>query len=200
MKTKNSIVISGVSLVLILSGCTSTSVNSNNTTNQSGNRSSRNTSANSNATPIATQSPAPTTGSDFFKDASIGGMAEVEFSKEILKTTKDAEIKKFAEMMIADHGKANAELKSLATKKNVTLPSDLDESHKKTLEEIRAAEGVARDDAYVKAMVDGHDAAVSLFEDQSRDNADKELQAFAAKTLPTLKGHQEKIIAISDKR
>jgi putative membrane protein len=136
---------------------------------------------------------------EFATKAGVGGMAEVDFSKIALSKTTDNEIKAFADMMVNDHGKANEELKTIATEKNITLPVALDQDHQKKLNELNGLSGKDFDKAYVKAMVDGHEKTYNLLEEQQKDGDDKALVDFAAKTLPIVKGHLEMIKKISDR-
>ena len=134
---------------------------------------------------------------NFWTKAAQGGMAEVELGKLALQKSTNADVKKFAQMMVTDHTKANDELKSLAAKKNVMLPIDLG-GHKSTLDELNGKTGADFDKAYVEAMVDDHETDVKLFEDNT-DNSDPDIKAFAIKTLPTLKTHLETIKGIQSK-
>jgi putative membrane protein len=143
---------------------------------------------------ITTDSP-----EDFMKDAAIGGMSEVELGKLASTKGANAEVKKFGQMMVADHTKANAELKALAAKKNVTLPTEPDSSHKSLLDDMKGKSGADFDADYVDAMVDDHEDDVAAFEKQAQNATDPDVKAFAAKTLPTLKKHLEAIKAIQTK-
>jgi putative membrane protein len=134
---------------------------------------------------------------NFWTKAAQGGMAEVELSKAALQKSTNAEVKKFAQMMVADHTKANDELKSLAAKKSVVLPADLG-SHKSTLDDLNTKTGADFDKAYVDAMVKDHENTVDLFEDNT-GNADADIKAFTTKTLPTVKSHLEMIKGIQSK-
>lgn len=134
---------------------------------------------------------------NFWTKAAQGGMAEVEFSKLALQKSQNAEVKKFAQMMVTDHTKANTELKALAAKKNVVLPTDIG-SHKSTMDDLNKLSGADFDKAYVEAMVDDHEADVELFEDNT-DNSDADIKAFTTKTLPTLKAHLEMIKGMQSK-
>ena len=118
--------------------------------------------ANSAANTISNAAKSVTGGTDedFMKDTAMAGTAEVEFSKLASKST-NAEIKKFAQMMVADHTKAGTELKALASKKNVTLPADMDSSHKSELDSLKGKTGADFDKSYVNDMVSDHEKAVS---------------------------------------
>jgi putative membrane protein len=128
----------------------------------------------------------------FVDKAAAGGMFEVESSQLALKMSKDADIKHFADMMINDHGKANSTLKSLAEQEGLTLPTSLDEEHAALVKTLEKA-GDQFDAAYAKAQLDGHEAAVELFENYANNGENKALQTFAVQLLPTLHGHLETI-------
>jgi putative membrane protein len=128
----------------------------------------------------------------FVDKAAAGGMFEVESSQLALKMSDAADVKQFADMMVNDHGKANAELKSLAEKQGLTLPTALDEEHTAMVMKLARA-GDKFDAAYAKAQLDAHEAAVELFENFASKGENKALQNFAVQTLPTLHGHLEAI-------
>ncbi len=138
---------------------------------------------------------------NFWTGAAHGGMAEMEMSKLAQTKAQNAEVKKFAAMMIADHTKASSELKALAAKQNVALPTTLSSSHQSTLEDLQGLSGAEFDRAYVEAMVDAHETDVELFREQAEDDdaTMAEARAFAAKTLPTLQKHLEMIKGIQAK-
>ena len=108
-------------------------------------------------------------------------------------------MKAFAKKMVEDHGKANAELKTLAGKKKFTLPTDVNEDQKEAFDELSKLSGMEFDKKYVEIMVDDHKADVDAFQEQADDGEDADVKAFAAKYLPTIKSHYEMIKGISDK-
>jgi len=134
----------------------------------------------------------------FVVEAANGGMSEVEFGKLAQQKATNAKVKEFAEMMVMDHTKANEELKALAKAKNVTLPDSLNADSKKMWEDLSKKSGADFDKAYVNMMVDDHKKDVGEFEDASKNLKDADLKAFVDKTLPVLKGHLDKITAISN--
>ena len=136
--------------------------------------------------------------SKFATDAASGGMAEVEFGKLALSKTHIASLKKFAQMMVNDHGKANDELKAIAQKKNITLPDAVDNDHKQKIADLEKKQGKDFDKAYVDAMIDGHKKTLDLMEKEAKDGKDADLKAFAEKMVPTVKMHLESIKRIHD--
>lgn len=134
----------------------------------------------------------------FTTQAAVGGMAEVELGKMALDKSSNAQVKEFATMMVKDHGMANVELMSIAKQKNITLPSTVDDEHKKKMEDLSKKTGADFDKAYVNAMVDGHKSTLKLMEDESKDGKDADLKAFATKTAPIVQSHLEMINKIKD--
>jgi putative membrane protein len=183
-------------------GSTSVNVNTGNTANRAGNAAnSVGNAANTVANTIsnATNSMTATSDADFVNEAAMGGMAEVELGKLASTKGANAEVKKFGQMMVTDHSKANDGLKALAAKKGWKLPTALDSSHQSTLEGLRNRVGADFDSAYVDDMVDDHEKDVKAFEDKAKNATDPDLKAFAEKTLPTLKKHLDAIKAIQAK-
>lgn len=134
----------------------------------------------------------------FATTAAVGGMAEVAMGKMALEKSTNAKVKEFANMMVNDHGKVNAELMEIAKTKNITLPTMVDEDHQKKMDDLSKKTGADFDKAYTAAMVDGHKSTLKLMQDEAKDGIDVELKAFAAKTAPVVDGHLTMITAIHD--
>ncbi len=135
----------------------------------------------------------------FMTEAAKGGMAEVELGKLAVGKAQNPEVKRFAQQMIADHTRANNELKTLAGKKSVTLPTDVGAEHKATMDKLSKLSGAEFDKEYVRAMVEDHEKDVKEFQTQSATSTDTDVKAFAAKTLPTLQSHLTMIKGIQGK-
>ncbi|WP_145854838.1 DUF4142 domain-containing protein [Pedobacter suwonensis] len=134
----------------------------------------------------------------FTTEAAVGGMAEVELGKMALEKSSNPQVKEFATMMVKDHGMANTELMAIAKQKNITLPSTVDDEHKKKMEDLSKKTGTDFDKAYVSAMVEGHKSTLKLMEDESKDGKDADLKAFATKTAPIVQSHLQMINKIND--
>ena len=127
--------------------------------------------------------------STFMRTAAMDGMAEVEHGRLAAQNADSSDVKQFAQRMVDDHGKANDELKSLASQKNVTLPAELDAKHKAMQAKLSKMKGAAFDRAYMEHMTAAHKQAVALFQREAKTGKDTETKAFAEKTLPTLQEH-----------
>jgi putative membrane protein len=167
--------------------------NSNSTSNANSsqnanrrNRNSRNSNAMGEQTGMANMAAQDR---NFLMDAAMGGMLEVELGR--MATTQGASdaVKQFGQRMVDDHSKANQELMSLAQTKGITLPTEMDEKHKKDMTKLSSLSGADFDREYGKMMLSDHRKDVSEFEKQSAKGMDADLKAFATKTLPTLQEH-----------
>lgn len=157
-------------------------------------------SATTESTPTETSSAAQQSGSgttvtlskedrEFMSEAALGGMYEVMLAKEVEKKATNPDVREFAAKLGADHGKANEELKELASKKGFTMPSQLDDDHREDLEEITRLSGPELDKKYVAEMVDDHEDDVDEFRETAKESKDPEIRAWAQKTLRILEGH-----------
>jgi len=135
---------------------------------------------------------------DFLVNAASGGLMEVELGQYAATNAASASVKEFGQRMVTDHSKANEELKALAAQKNITIPSTPGEDHQEHITSLKAKKGADFDKDYMDMMVKDHDEDVSKFEKMANDAKDPDIKAFAAKTLPVLKEHQQMAKRIHD--
>src|SRR6266700_4678287 len=142
----------------------------------------------------------PTT-ADFIKEAANSDMLEIVAAKLALEMG-NAEEKKFAEQMMADHGKTSSDLKALVSSGAVKadIPTALDSSSQKKLDKLRDTRRQAFASEYDPMQVSAHKEAVSLFERYSNSGDDPMLKDWASKTLPTLQHHLDMAEAMNKSR
>jgi putative membrane protein len=134
----------------------------------------------------------------FVKEAASGGMAEVELSK-VAQKSENADVKHFADRMVQDHTKANDELMAIANRLGVEMPKTLDSEHERMRGKLQTLHGKAFDEQYMHDMVNDHNKAVKLFQQEERSGQSTEFKQFAQKTLPTLEEHQKMAQELSHK-
>jgi putative membrane protein len=127
---------------------------------------------------------------EFVNKVAISDMFEIQSSK-LAATKADADSKTFAQTMVTDHTKTSDELKALVGKIKLTLPSAMDDAHKKKLDDLTKLSSDQFDDMYDRAQVEAHEEAVKLFTAYSNNGDNADLKAWAAKTLPALQHHLE---------
>jgi putative membrane protein len=140
-----------------------------------------------------------TSGADatFVKKAADGGMAEVSLAKLAQEKASSSDVKSFAAKLEKDHTQANDELKEVASKKNITLPTAPSKTHQAMHDRLAKLSGAEFDKAYVSAMLDDHQKDVREFSRVASGSGDADVKAFASKTLPTLKDHLQQVQELS---
>ncbi len=162
---------------------------------QPGDTSNNSTLRAGNTNPPGDRGDRVVTGGDlqFMTDAAQGGMMEVELGRLAATRATNAEVRQFAERMVTDHGRAGQELMQLASQKRVTLPSEMSATHRQAMERLSRLSGAEFDREYVRQMVTDHERDVTNFGAVSNNATDMDVKAFATRTLPTLREHQQMI-------
>ena len=147
------------------------------------------------ATGVASAATAGATLAGYVPNAAMGDMFEIESSTMALGRSQNAEIKKAAQMIINDHKKSSAEMKTILT--NVqgapALPTELDERRKGMLDNLRGASPADFDDVYLDQQTAAHHEAELLHRNYGANGDNPQLKAFAAKTADIVKGHTEMV-------
>ena len=135
----------------------------------------------------------------FAVEAADGGMLEVQLGQLAQTNASSATIKSFGKEMIADHGKANQELMSLAQTKGIVLPGSLSDKHQSTYNDLATKKGADFDKAYIDLMVSDHKDVADAFQQEADKGNDPDIKAWAGKTLPTIQHHLEMAKMAQDK-
>jgi putative membrane protein len=134
--------------------------------------------------------------SSFLVKAADAGMAEVELGQLGQQKAINAQVKAFGAMMVHDHSMANDQVKALAAKRSVTLPSMPGDDNKKDKDDLANKSGADFDRAFMNQMVDDHQDAINLFENSAGKVNDTEVKTFINNTIPKLKMHLDSAKAI----
>ncbi len=132
----------------------------------------------------------------FLIEAVQEGQSEVELGQLALQKGLSEEVKQHGKQMVHDHTQASQKLKELAERKNIPLPSDSGDINNQIKTRLSKLSGTAFDQAYIKEMSADHQYDISLFEHQSQTQDDPDLKAWAAETLPVLRGHLQLVSGI----
>jgi putative membrane protein len=172
----------------LLCGCENANENTV-TTNTNANATLTNTNAVAQSTPARGVAPKHDDNA-FVTNVAMDGMAEVELGRLAAQKAKNPDVKRFAQRMVTDHSKANAELKQLASKLGITIPAAATDAQKAEHDRLAKLSGAEFDREYMSLMTAGHDKAVSAFEDEAANGSVTDIKQWSAKILPTLKEHQ----------
>jgi len=161
---------------------------------------------------------------NWVNDQLADGTAEVELARMAKDHAMSADVKQFADMMIADHTKAGDQLKQTAMTYGITVDAKVDEKHKNLMDKLAKLKGNDFDREYMSAMVDDHQDAVQDLRgrvDENRslgdrvtgknpsnpadvkpEKADNHIEAalnqWAADTLPVVEHHLDRAKQIND--
>jgi len=113
----------------------------------------------------------------FMKKAAKGGMMEVAMGQVAEQKAQSDDVKSFGKRMVTDHSKANDELKSIASKKGVQLPSK-EHSSKWT-----------SDKTYMDMMIKDHEKDLAEFKEEASSGSDPDVKKFADDTAKMVQEH-----------
>lgn len=127
----------------------------------------------------------------FILKAADGGMLEVKLGQLAGKQAVSEKCKTFAKTMVADHTKVNDELKALAAKKQVAIPSGLSKASQQKYDSLASVSGEPFDMLYMNMMIASHEETIGLFQTESNKGKDADFRKWADSKIPALKHHLE---------
>jgi putative membrane protein len=149
---------------------------------------------------IASAQSAPTDEHRFVPQAAMANMAEIQLGHLAVKKAQDPRVRKFGQMMVDEHVKAQKDLADAASGVGIQWPKQLDASHKQIHQRLSRLSKEQFDREYMKTMIDGHRDVEKMLAARSgappldaQKSADSALAAqvnqWALKTLPTVRAH-----------
>ena len=130
----------------------------------------------------------------FIKNAIEGNIAEVDVGKLAQEKGKSAAVKKFGQMLITDHGKANEQAKAAASQIGVEPPTGSSVGEKATYLKLKVLSGDTFDTSFANTMVSDHEGDIKEYQKQAaKDDA---AGKYAKAALPTLQKHLQEAKAL----
>ncbi len=126
---------------------------------------------------------------DFVISASKATKAEGDLAQDAMSAADDAEVRTYAQKLVFDHTNLDAEVERLARNKDVKVPGGVEGKVKEAKVQLMKLTGKSFDQAFVKQMFEDHIAMIRDFEEESRMGSDRDVRAWADKTLLTLRQH-----------
>ena len=146
------------------------------------------------AAPLAAQTMSSTT---YVMKAGAGDLFERDSSRLVLQSTTNADLKRFAQMMVTDHTNSTADVKKAALKAGVRpKPPKLTPAQTRNLVALRAARGPDRDTLYISQQKMAHQDALALHQNEAANGRAKPLQMTALKIVPVVQHHIEMLNAM----
>ncbi|NNG23869.1 DUF4142 domain-containing protein [Telluria aromaticivorans] len=127
---------------------------------------------------------------DALADLAMANMAEIATAKIALSKSANPDVKGYAQRMVDDHTKAQAEVQALAKAKGVELPTELNVKYKAKSAMLQALKGEIFNRTYIKQSgrtdhLDTH----SKLKDHLDDLKDPEVKALVTKIRPIVEQH-----------
>lgn len=143
----------------------------------------------------AAETAAPPTDPQIAQIVLTADTVDVDYGKLAVKTTKNAEVKAFAETMIRDHTAVNEKAAALAKKLNLTpeesaTSKSLKADGDKMLAKLKDMSGAEFDKAYVDNEVSYHESVIGALKTTLLPNAkNADLKALLEAGLPIFTSH-----------
>jgi putative membrane protein len=106
---------------------------------------------------------------DFVVAVAAHGIAEVDLGRLAAQHASNPEFKRFGQDMVTDHGRSGEGLKRLAEHLEIAIPAQPDEAHRTMADQLSKISGRGFDQAYMDAMVKGHQETLPLLTAYSGD-------------------------------
>lgn len=135
---------------------------------------------------VAQTQTAPISDADFMKIVAANNVAEIAYSDIADSAAKRSAVKAYADQVEAGHVATDRELKNLAEKKGVTLPTEMSTAQKTTRDELAKLKDEAFERAYLTQMIVSHKAAIADFTKAS-SSADADVKRFADRRVAVVR-------------
>jgi putative membrane protein len=138
------------------------------------------------AAPALAQATSPAT---YVAKAGASDLYERQ-SSTLVRSSKNAKVRDFAQTMIAHHTKSTADVKAAARAAGLRpAPPKLMPMQARMIADLRKASGSARDTLYVTQQKQAHQQALALHQGYAADGTSPPLKAAAAKIAPVVQSH-----------
>lgn len=135
----------------------------------------------------------------FLKKATEDNLAEIKTAELTVKTSKNPEVKAFAEKMITDHRALLAGIKPVAAKAGVDLPTSPSLAEDATYAKLKVLSGDTYDKSYVKSMVSDHHEDLDKMKQENQATNNPDIKKLTAKASTVIAGHTKMIDALAGK-
>lgn len=126
-------------------------------------------------------------------------LEEIQLGQLVQQTSKSTNVKELGAMMEKQHTDAMNQLKDLAAKKTISIPTTITQEGKDAFDKLSKKTGKDFDKEYCDMMVNGHKGAIALFDKVSTESTDTDIKAWAAVMLPVLRTHLDHAITCQEK-
>jgi putative membrane protein len=136
----------------------------------------------------------------FLVNAATAGLEQVRLARLAVLKAVNPDVKSFAQKLVDERGKANDQLRQLASSKGVKeLPSHPDQSTQVVFDSLSKRVGENFDFAYMQRVVEDSQSDVGMFANEAQNGTDADIRQLAANVLPSLREYLRTAQGLSNK-
>lgn len=133
--------------------------------------------------------------------AGSGDLYEIQSSQLAAQRARRADVREFAQMMIADHNRTTQLVMDAARSDGLSPPPPtLLPRHRQMLRQLQRAQGRAFDQLYLTQQQAAHQEALTLHRNRARMRGGANLTRVAASAVPIVQGHLRHVRRLSRAR
>ena len=125
----------------------------------------------------------------FLTDAAAMCLQQIKLAQLAQQNSIRPDIQERGKILEAEYTKIYKTIIYLASKKTVTLPSDLNDKQKKTDTDLGFEISTDFDKKYIDRVIMDHNDAIEEYRKVQKETTDTEIRSFIEKTLPVLTGN-----------
>lgn len=134
----------------------------------------------------------------YVRMAGSSDMYEKESSQFMLSSAQNADVRRFAEMMVGDHANTTAQLLATARQSGITADPKLISKHEQMLRQLRRVSDTAREKTYMRQQVMAHEQALALHQAYAARGDNAALRQVATAATPIVQAHLTEARRIAD--
>jgi putative membrane protein len=139
--------------------------------------------------------PSPTAGPvstpEYVESQARGDLFEIDAGKIAQQKAQNADVKQFAQEMIADHTLSQTNMQKALKdgKVSTPVPKNLDVRHNQALNELNNTPPGQFDQQYLQSQVTAHREVLALNQTYSQSGGNAALKQYAQETIPVVQNH-----------
>lgn len=130
----------------------------------------------------------------FIVDVVASNYGEVKLARLAKQKASSTELKGVAKTLEQDHEAVLTDLKTLAGKKGITVPTEESGEAKDKLKELTEVKLSEFDKEWCETLMDTHQTSINKFENAANDINDPDIKNFVNTVLPKLRTHHDRLM------
>ncbi len=124
---------------------------------------------------------------EFVAEAAENAIAAIQLGQMVVQQGSNEDVKSYAQQMVQSNTKIYNQIKQLAARKGITIPSEIGTTNRLEIENLSRFSGTEFDRAYMRQMLEDRTRDESLYGRVAIQGDDPDLKAWAKKNYPAIK-------------